>query len=42
MESHIGGPIILTKFVKSMDEYNEDDENFDEKVIDMCTKKAFQ
>ena len=33
MESHIGGPIILTKIIKGMKEYSEDDEMKREKCV---------
>ena len=37
-ESHIGGPIELTKYMKQMKDYDESDVN----TVDKCRKKVFQ
>ena len=37
LESHIGGPIILTKIVEKMDGYKENEPD----KIEICQKKAF-
>jgi hypothetical protein len=37
LESHIGGPIILTKYIKTMSDYDAKDP----KKIELCTKKSF-
>jgi hypothetical protein len=38
MESHIGGPIELTKFMSKMEEFNPKDEE----SIEKCKSKAFE
>jgi hypothetical protein len=37
MRSHLGGPLILSKYVKSMDEYDESNKD----TIEKCNERSF-